>query len=155
VDRVGQRTNTSVLVDFIWFSPKPYSIKPELLRELYQEKGFSSNQIAIQLDVSKTVVLERLRALGIHTKSGRVTNPNNYRHHEPPYGYRIKDGKLVSDKKEMQISRLVVELRTRQGWAFARIASELMRKGYRNRRGETVWHHHSVNKIFQRWSGKL
>jgi hypothetical protein len=125
------------------------------LRELYRKKGLSAAQIAEQLGVSKTVVLNRLRAIGIREKTGRVTRPDNYRHHEPPYGYTICDGKLVPNKKELQVCRLVVELRGRQKRSFAEIAEELIRRGYPNRRGVVSWFHHSVNQIFKRWNGKL
>ncbi len=155
MDRVGQRTKCSLLTDFIHFRPKPHAIKAGVLRELYLEKGLSSNQIAAELGVCKSAILTRLRAIGVREKAGSKTNPENYRHHEPPYGYRVQDGKLVPNKKELLICRLVIELRTRKGWALAEIASELTKRGYVNRRGAASWHHHSVNQIFKRWNGKL
>jgi transposase len=155
VEQVGQRTNSLLLVDFIPFSPKPYSIKPALLRELYLEKGLSCHQIATQLGISKTVIVGRLGAMGILEKKGRQNNPENYRCHEAPYGYRNQDGKLVPDKRELKICRLIVELRARKGWSLAKIVSELAKRGYTNRRGSTSWHHQSVTQIFNRWNGKL
>lgn len=92
-------TNTPLLFDFIKFSPKPYSVNPQNLKELYLNQGLSNNQIAAQLEVSKATVLDRLNDLGIHEKTGRMTNPTNYRHHEPPYGYEIREGNWYPIKK--------------------------------------------------------
>ena len=46
----------------------------------------------------------------IHKDSERMTNPKNYRASVVPYGYRKVDGQLVTNKKEMRICRLVVQL---------------------------------------------
>ena len=88
-------------------------------------------------------------------KKGSLTNPKNYRHHEPPYGYKVRDGQLVLNSTEIRICRLIVNLRGRRGKTLAQVAAELSKRGHKNRRGKTDWHHQTVGNIFKRWNGKL
>jgi hypothetical protein len=155
VDLAGQRTNSAILPDIFQLSPKTYSVPAAKLQSLYVEQGLSSNQIAAELGFSKTLILAQLKAAGLNERMGRSTRADNYRKHEPPYGFRLRDGKLVPYATEMKICHLVVELRARQQKTFDAIASELRRRGFKNRRGTSDWHHHTVGRIFARWNGKL
>ena len=150
-------TNTSYLIDFIQICFNVKLLNFEEIRSLYLEKRLSATQIAHRYQVSKTVILDGLHKMGIRfeTGTGRMTDPNNYRIRTPPYGFSIKDGKLVPHKLEMKICRLVVELIGRQGLSNSATAKELKKYGYKNRYGRTVWDHSSVRNIFKRWKDKL
>src|SRR5687768_9288283 len=104
-----------------------------------------------------TAILSRLRQIGIRTELGRIRkiNPNNYRHYNPPYGYKVKDNKLVLDNSEMKICRLFVELMDRQKKGAREAARELMNQKFKNRRGEVTWGHFVVQQIFKQWKNKI
>lgn len=74
--------------------------------------------MAAQTGSSKTAVLERLYEAGVRGKrTGR--DSQNYKFPKnPPYGFRVSDGRLVPERREMEVARLIVELRDRQriGW---------------------------------------
>jgi transposase len=155
VERPAQGTNTALIFDPIPFLVKPHKQKPQVYRDLYLKKGLSAAQIAERLGCARTTVLERLRRQGIRKSGGRMTNPDNYRLHEPPYGFSKVGGRLVPNKAEMRICRLIVELRERQGLSALSVSKELQKRGVSNRRGSATWSHHSVIRIFNRWKEKI
>jgi hypothetical protein len=155
VERPVRRTNRSKVLDIIDFYSKPKSLKSGLLRALYDEEGLSAAQIAARLGISKAAVLLQLRRNSISTKRGRENNPANFRRANPPYGYKIQDGKLVLSKSEMRVCSEIVELRGRKGLTLAATARELERLGLRKRDGTRKWHHQTVAVIFARWKNKL
>lgn len=154
VDRAIQRTNRSYLYDFIPIILKPSRQKPDVFRDLYL-KGLSSSQIANQIGCSKTLVLDRLKKIGVDLSESRLTNPKNYRLAESPYGFSLRDGFLVPNKREMKVLRLIVHLRLHQDLSFENIARELIRKKIKNRRGKVVWQYCVVRKYFHRWKEKI
>jgi hypothetical protein len=109
------------------------------------------------MGVGKTLILSRLKSMGIRVETGRnrMTNPNNFRHHNPPYGYQVKDGKLVLNKSELKVCRLVVELIGRKNKSARETARELINKKLKNRNGDINWGHLVVQKIFKRWKDKI
>jgi len=84
-----------------------------------------------------------------------MTNPNNYRHYNAPYGYRVKNGQLVLNPKDLKVCRIVVDFMDRKQRPARETARELIRRGLKNRRGEIKWGHLVVQQIFRRWKGKL
>lgn len=155
--KLGYDTNTSYLTDFVRISFKPQLLNPHEIRKLYLKEGLSAAQIASRFGVSKSVIVSWVNRLKIGSKSaqGRMTNPNNYRHHNPPYGYKVKDNKLALNKSEMKMCRMVVELMGRKKVGARETARELTVRGYKNRRGKTTWGHLVVQQIFKRWKDKL
>ena len=102
------------------------------------------------------MILKILNGAGVCLgKVGRSTDPKNYRNNSPPYGYVVREGKLVPNKPEMKTCRMVVELRGRRHYSTAQVAKELERLGFKNRKGNTVWNTATVLNIFERWSGKI
>jgi len=99
------------------------------------------------------MVLSRLRAQGIH-RTVKGQSASNYRLPNPPYGYQVKDSKLISCPREMKISRMVVELRDRKKKTWAEIAKQLNTKGYRTRSG-AKWTNFTARPVHKRWTGKL
>lgn len=76
---------------------------------------------------------------GIRNLPGRKANPNNYRIHESPYGFRKKEGRLVTCKPELKVCRIVVQMYEKERRTYSAIARELIQRGYKNRRGEKRW----------------
>ena len=150
-------TNTPYYIDFIQICLAVKFINNEEVRELYQERGLSASQLASRFKVSRAVIFSRLQEMGISegTQSGRQTNPQNYRCRVPPYGFAIQSGKLVPNRLEMKICRLVVELVQRQGKGQTETARELSRLGYKNRSGSNIWNSRTVFNILRRWKDKL
>ena len=157
VDQVGIRTNESYLVDFIEFTLSAKLINSEEIKGLFINTGFSAAQIARKFGVSKSVILSRLRDLGIQvqTGKGRMNNPENFLSPHAPYGFSKKNAKLIPNRSELRICRLVVELMGRQKKSARAIAIELEKKKYKNRDGKCSWSHGSVQRIFKRWKNKF
>ncbi len=126
-------------------------------RHLYLEEGFSAAQIGERLNLPKQTVLNQLRRAGIRLggNKGRMDNPNNYRLAETPYGFSKKAGKLIPNKSELRVCRLVVQLRNNSKLSFHEIARELIRRQIKNRRNAISWAPANVGRIYKRWNGKL
>ena len=111
VDQPEYGTNRLYLIDFI---PLRFNFKDfdfDKIKRLFLEKHQTAAQIASEYDVSKSVILSILRRAGVElgSKVGRSTHPENYRNHCPPYGYKIRNGRLVPNKSELKfISRAVI-----------------------------------------------
>jgi IS30 family transposase len=150
-------TNTCYLSDFIEICLKINLLNSAQIRDLYLEKGLSASQIASHFNVSKGAIISRLKRLKINRgiQSGQLTNPNNYRHHVVPYGYSVRDKRLVLNKAEQRICRLVVELIDRREKNHSEVARELSSRNFKNRAGSTKWDSKTVFNIYKRWKGKL
>jgi hypothetical protein len=158
VDLSRYGTNTPYLIDFIPICLSPKLASSTIIRSLYLEKGLSAAQIASQLRLSKTFVLARLRSFGIKQDDAqpkRYTDPDNYRCPVCPFGYSVKDGKLIPNKTELRVCHAIVESIDRQGQTYRATAKELARRGMKNRAGRTSWSHGSVKAIYNRWKGKI
>ncbi len=157
VDQPEYGKNTPYLIDFIQVTLSPKLANNDEIRKLYVEKGLSASQIASQMRVAKSFVLARLHGLGIRDgqNAKRYTSPENYRCPVPPFGYAVKDGKLVPNKAELRVCHAIMELMDRQGLSSTATAKELSRRGLKNRAGRTTWNHGSVLVIYRRWKGKL
>lgn len=121
---------------------------------MYLDEGLSAKQIAENLGVSKTYILDQLHAENVSGRSGRMTNPKNYRHNTPPYGWKIKEGKLIPNKSELKICRRVVTL-VRQGNSYNAVAKQLTKLQIKARSGEARWDHSTIISIYKRWNEKL
>ncbi len=154
VDQPGHCAHQDYIDDFLEFDPKPKTRKSNKIPKRYLESKLSAQQIADEFGVSKQFVLTQLRSAGIKKTSGRGRSPENYRFHNPPYGHRVEDGRLVINNKELKIARLIVELRDRRRLSFEAIAKDLNERGHPTRRG-TVWHRVSVRRVHKGWTGKI
>jgi hypothetical protein len=157
VDQVEYGTNPTYLIDFIQICFKPQLLNSAEIKHLYLKEGLSASQIADRFGVSKGVIVGLINRLKIGPKSskGRMTNPNNFRHHNPPYGYKVKDNKLVLNNSEIRTCRVVVELMGRRECSARETARELIRRQFKNRKGQISWGHLVVQQIFKRWKNKL
>lgn len=146
--------NQVYLYDFIQVSLQTRPKSSNKIPKRYLESELSAQQIADEFGVSKQFVLTQLRAAGIRKTPHRGRSSENYRFHNPPYGYRVRNAKLETDPREIKVARLIVELRDRQGKTFPEVASELNQRGWTNRRG-APWNKVGVRHVHQRWTGKL
>jgi hypothetical protein len=138
------------------FYQKPDRLKRELLQDFYVTQGLSLAQIANRLGWAKSTVYKRLSSLGlIEGKNGRAMKSNNFRHHQPPYGFRVQSGKLIPNKAELRICRLIVHFVDEEGMTLRQTATDLESREFKNRFGKVSWHHQTVGKIYKRWKGKL
>lgn len=154
VDRPERQSNTTYLEDFIRFYVAPKRIDSSVLKRKYLESNLSAQQLADELGVSKQMILGRLRAAGVHGGKGRGRAPENFRFPNPPFGYRVKFGRLEMNPGEVKIVRLIVELRDRREWTFSAIAKELNQRNLSTRRG-CLWTRIGVRSVHTRWKGKL
>lgn len=157
VDQAVYGTNSTHLLDFIKVYFKPQLINPAEIKQLYLKEGLSASQIANQYGVSKGAIVGWINRLKIGPKSskGRMTNPNNFRHHNPPYGFMVKDNKLVLNNREIKVCRLVVGHMGRKRCGARETARMLVQQKIKNRRGEIKWGHLVVQQIFKRWKDKI
>jgi len=156
VDQAVRWTNYPKYLHSFPFQSRPYRPKAKNLRNWYLDDGMSASQIAEKLGVSKTFVLDRLREMGIRDggDTNRLTNPTNYRSSAIPYGFRVKDGKLVPHYAELKICRKVVAL-VREGHSYRSVARELTKSEFRNRQGRSAWEHSTIISIYKRWKDRL
>lgn len=150
-------TNTPYLIDFIKITLSAKLANPQEIRSLYVDQGFSAGQIANKLRISKSVVLARLKDLGVRSNEmpNRNTNPDNYRCSVAPFGFMVKNAKLVPNKNELKVCHAIVELIERKGFTCRAAARELQSRGLKNRAGHAKWGHSKVAAIYRKWKGKI
>lgn len=146
-------TNPTYLKDFIGLIPDPKRVDSSKIASFYTEDRLSCYQIADKTGLSKTAVIKRLNETGTKNRH-RGRDQNNYRFRNPPYGFKVVDGKLVQSRQELKIIRLIVEYRDRQGKPWDEIAGELITAGLRTRLGKP-WTPRNTQNIYYRWKGKV
>ena len=139
------------LVDLFSFFSIPYKLNNNLFCTLYQKHQLSMKQIAEKTGVSKSTVLSRLKAEGVLTRNkSSSSNPMNYRSPNPPFGYRVVDGRLVKNPLEVRICKKIIELKN-NNLNFNAIAKKLEDEGLKNRRGSILWRSSFVGNIYKKW----
>lgn len=118
---------------------KPY------LRRLYIDEELSARSIARWLDVGVTTVTDYLQRHGIARESHRIRGKRRPR--QVSYGYDLKDGKLVPNKKEQRVIQQVRKLRA-AGLTLRDIAAHLNRKLVPTKRGG-VWGPSNVHRLLR------
>jgi len=91
----------------------------------------------------------------VETGAGRLTEPTNFSHRNLPYGYRVFQNKLLVNRKEIKICRAVVNS---IGWEVDNIREtgrDLIKRGYKNRRGDLSWGHYVITQIYNSWKDKV
>ena len=153
VDSCLHSTNRPYLTDIISFLAHPtYRLNPAILVKSYQEEGLSSGQVAKKLGISKSTVIKKLQGFGVslRSKRGRMTIQNNYRHHNPPYGYSVKKGVLAPNPREVKVCRLIVNLIRDKGMGYSEVGRALGKKQIKNRKDKVKWGHSVIKGIFDR-----
>jgi len=150
-------TNAPYLADFIEICLKVNLLNLAKIREMHEEQGLAASQIASHFGVARSVISARLREMGINPQSGagRLTDPKNYLCSTAPYGFSVRNGKLVTNKAELRICRMVVSLIQRDGKNMSEVARELTHKKFKNRAGREKWNSKTVFNIYKRWKDKI
>ena len=114
---------------------------------LYIKRDLPIREIARQMNVSHSTVIECLRRLGIHDKGARKRD--RYQG-QIPFGYNYREGKLEKNKEEQKIIRIIKQLRS-SGLSFRGIAREL-NKRLVTTKNNGIWQATTVNNILSRKS---
>ena len=112
---------------------------------LYIKRDLPIREIARQMNVSHSTVIECLRRLGIHDKGARKRD--RYQG-QIPFGYNYREGKLEKNKEEQKIIRIIKQLRS-SGLSFRGIAREL-NKRLVTTKNNGIWQATTVNNILSR-----
>ncbi len=94
------------------------------MTNLYIKRDLPIREIARQMNVSHSTVIECLRRLGIHDKGARKRD--RYQG-QIPFGYNYREGKLEKNQGEQKIIRIIKQLRA-SGLSFRGIAKELNKR---------------------------
>ena len=153
VDQARRWANRMYLYDFVALIVDPKKTKPAIVRDLYVIEGLSKSEIAERLDISKTAVSSHLKQLEIKEKhTGR--DPNNYKFpRNPPYGYKVMEGKLVQNPKEIKMARWIIQLKDRDALTWKQVLREMNQRNFKSRTGE--WTIDSARNARARWKEKL
>lgn len=155
MEETRRGTNLPQVSDFLKFVSIPKAVDPALIRRFYLEKGLSASQIAEQVCLSKPAVLARLHQMGIRKQHSRGAQSDNFRFPQKvPFGKRLVDGRLVDDRRDLKVARLIVELRHRQNLPWNEVVKKLNLAGFRTKKG-LPWKIGTVRAIFGRWIGKV
>jgi predicted DNA-binding protein YlxM (UPF0122 family) len=155
VDHADQRENTQKLVEILDLYLKPTTHKSNQIVDLYLKGGFTVDQLSKKFDCSKSTILDRLARAGLKNLKQESQKPDNYRNPQAPYGYKVKDRRLVLNKNEIVVCRLVVRLRNIEKKNFSEIARALTKHLIKNRFGKVSWNYMTAQKIYKRWNGKI
>ena len=153
VDAAECCANRSYLCDFISILPDPKRAESAKIGELYRQNGLSRAEIADRIGICKTAVSGHLKAAKIKEKhTGR--DPNNYKiAKNPPYGFKVVDGKLIENPREVKMARLIIQLKDREGLTWPKVVERLNAQGLKSRIGS--WTVDSARNARARWKGKL
>jgi IS30 family transposase len=112
---------------------------------LYIKRDLPIREIARQLNVSHSTVIECLRRLGIHDKGARKRD--RYQG-QIPFGYNYKNGKLEKNKEEQEVIRIIKQLRS-NGLSLREIARELNKRLVPTKKNG-IWQASTVSTILSR-----
>jgi len=114
---------------------------------LYIKRDLPIREIARQMNVSHSTVIECLRRLGIHDKGARKRD--RYQG-QIPFGYNYREGKLEKNKEEQEVIRIIKQLRS-SGLSFRGIARELNKRLVPTKKNG-IWQATTVSNILSRVS---
>ncbi len=141
------------LTDFVNYYHSPRRIPSQTFADLAR-KGLTASQMGEQTGLSKQAVLARLRGNGIRSEPGHGRRKDNYRYPNPPFGFRVVNGRLVISPPEMKIVRLIVRLREKEKLGWEAIVAHLNGSDIRSRTAKK-WDRARIKRVFKRWAKKL
>jgi IS30 family transposase len=112
---------------------------------LYINRDLPIREIARQMNVSHSTVIECLRKLGIHDKGARKRAITQG---QIPFGFDYKNGKLEKNQEEQKVIRLIKQLRS-NGLSFRGIAKELNKRLIPTKK-DGIWQGSTVSTILSR-----
>lgn len=154
VDRAVYRANSTNLSDFVGLFVNPKIAAPDDIADLYLKKGLSAKKLGAELGLSKTSVLRRLHHLGIRKETvSEIAKDHPRPVRRASYGLRIVDGRLVPDRQEQKVARLIVELRLRQKLPWNDLVRKLNMNGLKTKSG-LPWRVGTVRMVYGKWKDK-
>lgn len=141
------------LTDFVNYYHSPRRIPSQTFADLAR-KGLTASQMGEQTGLSKQAILARLREKGIRPEPGHGRQKDNYRYPNPPFGFRVINGRLLVSPHEMKIVRLIVRLREKEELGWEAIVAHLNSSNICSRTGKK-WDRARIKRIFKRWAKKL
>jgi IS30 family transposase len=142
--------NPSYLIDIITLISNPTKIKTSEIERLYFDERLSMREIADRVEVSKSFVIRHLsQSKRRDRRTGR--EHQNYKHSKIPYGFRRAGERIVPDKKEMKVIKLILTARG-QGYTYQAIADRL-NKSNCLMRANKQWPSGMVYWIVKKWEG--
>jgi len=112
---------------------------------LYIKRDLPIREIARQMNVSHSTVIECLRRLGIHDKGARKRD--RYQG-QIPFGYNYRNGKLQKNKEEQEVITIIKQLRS-SGLSLRGIARELNKRLVPTK-NNGIWQAATVSNILSR-----
>ena len=135
----------SLILDKVPLPTKLLLRSKSYLSNLYTGKNLPIREIARQLNVSHSTVIECLRRLGIHDKGAR----NSIRTQgQIPFGYNYRNGRLEKNQEEQEVIRIIKQLRSSR-LSLRGIARELNKRLVPTK-NNGIWHANTVSKILLR-----
>ncbi len=112
---------------------------------LYIKRDLPIKEIARQMNVSHSTVIECLKRLGIHDKS---TRKRVRFQGQIPFGYNYKNGKLEKNKEEQKVIRIIKQMRASE-LSLRGIARELNKRLVPTK-NNGIWQAATVSNILTR-----
>ena len=112
---------------------------------LYIKRDLPIREIARQMNVSHSTVIECLRRVGIHSKGARK---RVIYQGQIPFGYNYRNGKLEKNKEEQEVIRIIKQLRA-SGLSFRGITRELNKRLVPTKKNG-IWQAATVSQILSR-----
>ncbi len=112
---------------------------------LYIKRDLPIREIARQLNVSHSTVVECLRRLGIYDKDARKRV--RYKG-QLPFGYNYREGKLEKNQEEQKVIRIIKQLRS-NGLSLGGIARELNKRLVPTK-NNGIWQAATVSQILSK-----
>ena len=113
------------------------------MKRLYSDRHLSIKEIARLADVSHSAVGETLKRFGIPRNGNGRKHPGQI-----PFGYDYVDYRLVKNKGEQEVIRMIRQFRT-SGLSLWKIADELNRRLIPTK-NNGIWQANTVRKILAR-----
>jgi IS30 family transposase len=112
---------------------------------LYIKRDLPIREIARQMNVSHSTVIECLRRLGIHDKGlkRKVITQGQI-----PFGFDCRNGKLEKNKEQQEVIRIIKQMRS-SGLSLRGIARELNKRLVPTK-NNGIWQAATVSKILSR-----
>ena len=133
------------VTEIIKFPVLPKHRDESFLHKQYVEEGLSASQIARDLSISKSAILNVLKKAGIElANEPRPTQ----RRGQMLYGKKVVNGKVVDHFGEMQNIEKMIQLRN-DGYSYHKIASILNTMNVATKSRKAKWQGATVMKIIK------
>jgi IS30 family transposase len=144
-DQHSTNTGPPLILDSIQLPSKMLLRSRSYVTNLYIKRDLPIREIARQINVSHSTVIECLRRLGIHDK---VPKKRVITQGQIPFGFDYKNGKLEKNKEEQEVIRIIKQLRS-SGLSLREIARELNKRLIPTKKNG-IWQGATVSTILSR-----